>query len=162
MVQNTFKNIKNIPIKIIDWIGSQTSLLVHTIFFAGMFCLPLFGFRFDSVFLVLTTVVSLEAIYLSIFIQMTINRNTQSLQEVEEDIDALQEEFKDLDEDVDEIQEDIDHIAKREEEERIGEKKLGRTLGKIEDELGKILEEVERLKQERKLRVQSRTVKVKK
>ena len=42
-------------------------------------------------FNLLTTAVSLEAIYLSIFIQMTVNRNTQSLEEVEEDIEGIQD-----------------------------------------------------------------------
>lgn len=54
--------------------------------------------------LFLTTIVSLEAIYLAIFIQMTVNRNTEELQEVGQDIDEIQE-------DIDEIQEDVDDIG---------------------------------------------------
>lgn len=86
-----FKYIKDLPVKVTDWIGSSWSLLLHTLFFAAMFALYLWGYDFDTVLLVLTTLVSLEAIYLAIFIQMTVNRNTQSLEEVEENIDEIQE-----------------------------------------------------------------------
>jgi hypothetical protein len=41
------------------------------------------------VLLVLTTLVSLEAIYLSIFIQMAVNRTAQSIKEVEEDFEEI-------------------------------------------------------------------------
>ncbi len=57
--------------------------------------------------LILTTAVSLEAIYLSLFIQMTVNRNTASLKDVTEDLGEIQEDVKDLEEDFGEIQEDV-------------------------------------------------------
>ncbi|MEK7616618.1 MAG: hypothetical protein AAB414_01025, partial [Patescibacteria group bacterium] len=44
------------------------------------------------------TWLSIEAIYLAIFIQMTVNRNTQSLEEVEEDIEDIQEEVSEEEE----------------------------------------------------------------
>ncbi len=65
------------------WVGSRTSVVLHTIFFTVMFSLTYFGIQFETVLLFLTTVVSLEAIYLSIFIQMTVNQNTESLEDVE-------------------------------------------------------------------------------
>ena len=51
-------------------IGSITSVVIHTVLFLGAFTLVLLGVDLDRVLLVLTTIVSLEAIYLSIFIQM--------------------------------------------------------------------------------------------
>ncbi len=64
----------------------------------------------DFVLLVLTTLVSLEAIYMAIFIQMAVNRNTQSLYEVEEDIEEIQEDVGEIQEDVGEIQEDVAEV----------------------------------------------------
>ena len=95
-----------------NWIGSVQSLIVHTLFFAGSFSLILFGFEPASVLLVVTTIVSLEAIYMAIFIQMAVNRNTQSLDAVEEDIDEIQEDVDEIQEDVEEIQKDVDEIEK--------------------------------------------------
>ena len=92
-------------------IGSVGSLILHTIIFIVAFSLGIFGIAsWEIVLLVVTTVVSLEAIYLAILIQMTVNRNTDSLREVEEDIDEIQEDVEELGEDVDEIQEDIEEI----------------------------------------------------
>ena len=60
----------------------------QVVLFAGSFAAVVFHLiTFDRMLLVLTTIVSLEAIYLSIFIQMTINFQQQSLEEVEQDID---------------------------------------------------------------------------
>src|SRR3989339_555669 len=75
------------------WIGSPVSLVVHTIIFLGCIALGFFGVSWDEILLVLTTVVSLEAIYLAIFIQMTVNRTTQELAEVGEDIEEIQEDI---------------------------------------------------------------------
>lgn len=96
----------------IVWIGSTSSLILHTAVFIAFFLAVLVGLvTFETMLLVLTTIVSLEAIYLAIFIQMTVNRNTQSLRGVEEDIDEIQEDVEELGEDLDEIQEDIEEIS---------------------------------------------------
>ena len=42
-----------------DWVGSTSSLIVHTILFAACFVSVLFGISFEKMLLVLTTVVSL-------------------------------------------------------------------------------------------------------
>lgn len=98
--------------KAIVWIGSLGSLIAHTIVFAGFFVAVLLGLiTLESMLLVLTTIVSLEAIYLAIFIQMTVNANTKSLREVEVDIDEIQEDVEELGEDLEDIQEDIDEIS---------------------------------------------------
>ncbi|HSV94591.1 MAG TPA: DUF677 domain-containing protein [Spirochaetia bacterium] len=96
--------------KLTFWIGTTKSILIHTIFFVGIFFLILFGVAVDTVLLILTTAVSLEAIYLAIFIQMTVNRTTQSLESVEKDIDDIQEDVEDLGEDIGDIQEDVDSL----------------------------------------------------
>ena len=98
--------------KIIDAMGSVTSLIIHTCVFAGFFLAAYLEFvSLDSMLLILTTVVSLEAIYLALFIQMTVNENTKSLREVEDDIEEIQEDVEELGEDLEDIQEDLDEIS---------------------------------------------------
>ena len=147
-------------VRITEWVGTGESVLMHTIVFAGSFALILFGVARDTIFLALTTVVSLEAIYLSIFIQMTVNRNTKSLEEVEEDIGEIQEDVKEIEsdveeisedvgeisEDVEELSEDLDKIQERDEEEVIVETKTHAALGKIEQDLQRLLADIEALK----------------
>lgn len=129
-------------------------------FFIVIFSLPFFGFKLDTVLLVLTTVVSLEAIYLSIFIQMTVNENTKSLEEVEDDIeeisedveeiqqdvDEIQHDVDEIQEDVEEIQEDVDEIEKDVQEDEVDEKVENEKLNNIEMVLRRLLDEVENLK----------------
>ncbi len=103
-------DLETISTQATAWIGSIQSLVFHTTLFIGAFVLGFAGIDWDRVLLVLTTVVSLEAIYLAIFIQMTVNRNTQSLKEVEQDIDEIQQDVDTIQENVDEIQEDVDEI----------------------------------------------------
>lgn len=103
-------SLEKASIAITNWVGTTQSVLVHTFFFIAIFGLQMFGFTIDSIMLILTTVVSLEAIYLSLFIQMTVNRNTQSLEEVGEDIEEIQDDVGELQEDVDEIEGDVDKM----------------------------------------------------
>ena len=91
-----------------DSIGTNTSILFHTIFFVGIFALGFLGLSLDKILLILTTVVSLEAIYLAIFIQMSVNRASQTITEVGEEIEDIQEDVEDIQEDVEEIQEDVE------------------------------------------------------
>lgn len=91
MPNRNFAPLEKASFKLTEWIGTPVSLIIHTLFFAGVFALRYFGVTTDYILLALTTAVSLEAIYLSIFIQMTVNRNTESLEEVEEDIEDIQE-----------------------------------------------------------------------
>lgn len=97
--------------KLTSWIGSVSSLIVHTILFIGVFVAILLGAPVDKSLLVLTTIVSLEAIYLSILIQMSVNRTTQSLEDVQQDIDSIQNEVEDIGEEIEDIQEDIEEIG---------------------------------------------------
>lgn len=71
------------------WIGSLQSLLVHTIFFVLMFGLYFIGVSISSILLIATTVVSFEAIYLNIFVQMTVNKHSRHLKKHTEDLKKL-------------------------------------------------------------------------
>jgi len=108
------KRLEIISEKLTTLIGTPLSVLIHTIFFVGIFVLKIFGVNINDILLILTTVVSLEAIYLSIFIQMTVNKTTKSLAGVEKDIDEIQEDVEDLsEEEDDEIIKTIKDIEKR-------------------------------------------------
>lgn len=63
-----------------EWLGSTSSIIIHTLFFVGIFILYWFGVSIEELLLVLTTVVSLEAIYLSIFIQRSVNKQSIKLE----------------------------------------------------------------------------------
>ena len=92
------------------------SLIVHTLLFVGAFGLMLFGVPINEILLTVTTIVSFEAIYLSIFIQMTVNHQTAALHEVRADIGEIQEDVEEIQEDVEDIQEDVEEI-----QENVGE-----------------------------------------
>lgn len=66
------------------------SLLTATVLFGGIFALKTFGLATDSILLILTAIVSLEIIYLAISIQ-SLNRNTQSLEEVKQHLKDIKE-----------------------------------------------------------------------
>lgn len=137
----------------ISRIGSIGSIIVHSIIFLIFILLGLMGRDWNTLLLILTTIVSLEAIYLAIFIQMTVNQNTQSLAEVEEDIDEIQEDVdeiqKDIDviqEDVDEIQEDVDEIHEDEKEAETHDRQHIETLEKIQGELQQLAKTIASLR----------------
>lgn len=102
---------KTVVEKIIAGVGSVPSLLIHTVLFAGSFVSAVVGIvDWSAMLLVLTTIVSLEAIYLAIFIQMSVNRHAVELAEVSEDVEDIQEDIEEISQDVDEIQKDVDEI----------------------------------------------------
>jgi low affinity Fe/Cu permease len=130
----------NLAARFTRWIGSSSSIVVHTIIFILCFVAVLFGFDLDKVLLVLTTAVSLEAIYLAIFIQMSVNNQGQSIQEVEKDIDEIQEDIDEIQEDVDEIQEDVEEVVHAPASEI--------SLEEIYSDLQKLVMDVEKFKQQ--------------
>ncbi|MDP3772422.1 MAG: DUF677 domain-containing protein [bacterium] len=147
------QKIEHAAVGITQWIGTTDSIIVHTILFLASLGLIVVGVRPDAVLLIVTTIVSLEAIYLSIFIQMTVNRNTKSLEEVEEDIEEIQEDVKEIESDVDEISEDVeelsedmDKIQERDEKDSVVESDMHKALGKIEGDLQALLRDIEQLK----------------
>jgi len=149
------------------WVGSPQSIVAHTIVFFGSFAAVILHLvSFDRMLLVLTTVVSLEAIYLSIFIQMSLNVTSANLAEVEQDIDEIQEDVGEIQEDIDEMQEDVEEIQEdidevqedveelQEDVEEMNEEesseeadyqKEQRTLEQIHEGLQKLMQDVERL-----------------
>ncbi len=155
--KNRKQRIENASDKMTKWIGSTNSLFLHTVFFIIMLGLAVYGMDFDKVMLILTTIVSLEAIYLAIFIQMTVNKHTEDLEEVSEDIGEIQEDVEEIQKDVDEIQEDVDEIQKdvdeiQEDVEEIEEdsdtedEKQKKIFEKIEGNLQDLLKEIAELK----------------
>jgi hydrogenase maturation factor len=107
---------KKTPIeKIIFWIGTPSSLFVHSVFFIFMCSLILFGFSSTDVLLILTTIVSLEAIYLSIFIQMSVNRqgieNEETRQVLSSGLSNLQETMDEVSETMDEVSEMVEEVV---------------------------------------------------
>lgn len=105
-------SLEKVALKATRWVGSTQSLMVHTLLFVGSFVLVIIGIPFEKVLLVLTTLVSLEAIYLSIFIQMSVNRSERRLYNVSQEVHEIQEDIEEITEDVGEIQEDIEQIEK--------------------------------------------------
>lgn len=96
--QRKLSLIERLAFDVPKWIGTPLSLIIHTFMFGGILALSLFGFDFRSVNIVLTTWLSIEAIYLAIFIQMTVNRNTESIEDLQEDVEDIQEDVEDLEE----------------------------------------------------------------
>lgn len=141
--------VEKLAFNITESIGTPFSIILHSVLFIGIFSLRLFNFTTDNILLILTTAVSLEAIYLSIFIQMTVNRNTKSLEEVEEDIDEIQEDVEGMEKDIDEIQEDIDEIQEEDKQEELEDGKTQEALTKIESGLQQLLSDFDRLKKQR-------------
>lgn len=105
-------NLEKIAENITLWVGSIPSLIIHTIIFIVAFALPLFGIlEFDKMLLILTTVLSLEAIYLSIFIQLSVNKSHEHIEDLKEDVYEIQEDIEEIQEDIEEISEDIEDIS---------------------------------------------------
>jgi peptidoglycan hydrolase CwlO-like protein len=134
------------------WIGSTKSLVAHSILFLFFFSLVIFGIKVDTVMLILTTIVSLEAIYLSIFIQMSVNHHAYKLEEVSEDIEDIQEDMGEIQKDVGEISEDVEEIGRDIEE--ISEDVEGiekdideiqKDVDEIQEDVGEISEDVEEI-----------------
>ena len=82
--------------------------------------------------LILTTIVSLEAIYPSIFIQMTVKRNIQTIEIIQEDVGEIQEYIEDIGEDIDVIQKDVDEIQDDNENDNLIERKEAAALANMQ------------------------------
>ena len=150
--------IEKIAFKIIHWIGSVSSLITHTLFFIIGFLLY-FSNLFDknTVLLIITLIVSLEAIYLSIFIQMSVNSQSKKLQDVAEDLEEIQENVEDIQENVEDIQENVEDIQEDvediqkdveeiNEEEEDEEDEEDEDIQMIKDTMNKLMTEVLELK----------------
>ncbi|MBP9686358.1 MAG: DUF1003 domain-containing protein [Candidatus Doudnabacteria bacterium] len=134
--------------RLTKWMGSIPSILLHTVLFVAAFSSWFFGVEFDTILLLLTTIVSLEAIYLSLFIQMTVNRNTESLEEVEEDIDEIQKDIDEVQEDVGEIAEDVEGIEKDVDEIQADIDEVQKDIDEVQKDVDEIQEDVEEITEE--------------
>jgi low affinity Fe/Cu permease len=129
------------------WIGSVQSLFVHTLAF--ILCGVIGYLRiadWNTILLVLTTAVSLEAIYLAIFIQMTVNHHSEELEEVSEDIDEIQEDIDEIQEDVDEMQEDVEDIQEVDIKDAERRAKQMVTLEQLTEDVQRVLKDLESFK----------------
>ena len=154
------KKVEEFALSVTRWVGSLQSIVIHSCIFVASFTAVWLGILpFDRMLLVLTTVVSLEAIYLSIFIQMTINLTSatievveQNIDEIQEDIDEIQEDVGEIQEDVDEIQEDVDELQEDVEEmteedkaEEAQQSSQERKLHEIHEGLQRLMADIEKL-----------------
>lgn len=154
--------LEKISIRATRWVGSIQSLIVHTVLFASAFVLAILGIPFDRVLLVLTTIVSLEAIYLSIFIQMSVNRSerrlrvvsrdvaeiSEDVESIEKDIDEIQKDMEEISEDVEEIQKDVDEIQEDVEEISKDVDEIQEDVEGIEKDIDEIQEDVEEIEKD--------------
>lgn len=134
MSKTPVETMEAVALAVTRGVGSVWSLIIHTLIFIASFSLVLFGIRFELVLLVLTTLLSLEAIYLSIFIQLSVNHQAKQLENVEKDIDEIQEDMEEIAEDVEEIAEDVEDIAEDVED--------------IQEDIDEIQEDVEDIQEE--------------
>ncbi|MBC7471645.1 MAG: DUF1003 domain-containing protein [candidate division SR1 bacterium] len=149
-----------ILLKIPENIGTPISLIIHTVIFIVFLSAPkVFGIPADSVNIFFTTLLSLEAIYLAIFIQMSINQNNIEIQELQEDVEEIQEDVEEIAEDLDEINENVDEIQEDIEEDTAEDEKIvilamdnkkqisinNRELAELKVQFTKILDELEKL-----------------
>lgn len=75
-------------------LGSPLSLTAHILFVATVLLLMIFRVLDGRTLLILAAVISLEAIYLSLFNYLAFKRNSQALAEVREDVLGIMEEEK--------------------------------------------------------------------
>jgi len=134
-------------LQIISSIGSIKSLYIHTFLFVGSFSLYFFGIEMDKILSVVTNIVSLEAIYLSILIQMSVNFQSKKLELVAADVEDLQEDVEDIQSNVEDIQENVEDIQENVEEMQEDESNDDDDdLNEIRDTLNKLMKEVITLK----------------
>ena len=146
--------IQRAALAITKWIGSPSSIIIHTIVFALSFGVTLIGLLpFDEMLLILTMVLSLEAIYLALFIQLTVNYTSHSIKEVGEDIEEIQEDVGEMQEDIEEISEDVEEISIEDEArgaiEEARKATQQKTLADIQTDLKRLMEDIDRLKSSR-------------
>lgn len=135
---------EELALSVTSWIGSIPSVITHTVLFLGAFFLILIGVDVERVLLVLTTLVSLEAIYLSIFIQMSVNHQARALANVEEDIEEIQEDMEEIQEDVEEIAEDVEEIAEDVED-------IAEDVEEMQEDIDEIQEDVEEITEDKEV-----------
>lgn len=129
--------LEELALNATKWLGTTRSLVVHTIIFGAVYSLVLLNVPFDKIQLTLTTIISIEAIYLSLFIQLAVNNAKESLEDVEEDIDEIQEDVEGLEGGFGEIQEDVEGLGGN-------VKKMRRNVEELEADVEDISEDIDR------------------
>ncbi len=129
--------LEKFAIKITEWVGTPMSIIVHTFLFIAAFLFYYAGVDLGTVMLIVTTIVSLEAIYLSLFIQLSVNVTKESLEDVEEDLGEIQEDVEGLEGGFGEIQEDVEGL-----EGNI--KKINKNVEELESDVEDISEDIDR------------------
>ncbi len=145
---NVRQRLEKVALNATSWLGSIESLLVHTLVFIVSFSLVLFGIPFDRVLLVLTTVLSLEAIYLAIFIQMSVNQSAVRLAQVESDIEDIAEDVEEIAEDVEGIEKGVEEISDNVEEIQEDMEHIEKDIDEIQKDVDEIQEDVEEIQGE--------------
>ena len=135
--------VESIALAAPQYLGSPTSLIIHTCFFVGIFTLQLFGFSFDQIMLILTTIVSLEAIYLSIFIQITVNHQAKQIREVGADVEEISEDVEEISKDIDDIQEDVEEISKDIDDIQEDVEEISKDVDDIQEDVEEISKDVD-------------------
>ena len=93
------------------WIGTPQSIIAHTIFFTIMLTWYVTDVpNRDHILLVLTMLVSLEAIYQMLFLQLTVNLQGKELSEVKTAMDEVNEAVEEMHETVGEVHEAVEEI----------------------------------------------------
>lgn len=137
--------LETLALSVTRGIGSVTSVIIHTLLFISAFLLVFLGFDFDRVLLVVTTIVSLEAIYLSIFIQLSVNYQSRALESVEKDIDEISQDVEEISHDVGEIAEDVEEIQEAHEEIQEDIEEIQKDVDEIQKDVDEIQEDVEEI-----------------
>ena len=142
------ERLEKIAIRSTRWIGSTNSLVVHTTLFTLSFFVYFLGVPLDNILLVVTTIVSLEAIYLSIFIQMSVNRQARKLHAVARDVEEIQEDVEGIEKDVDEIQKDVDEIQEDVEDIQEGVEEIEKDVDEIQKDVEEIEKDVDEIQED--------------
>lgn len=150
--------VEKLALAVTRWIGSPASIALHTVLFAATIALLVSKvFPFEVVILIFNTAISLEAIYLALFIQLTVNFQAENIEEVGEDIEEIQGDLSEIQEDVGELQENVEEISEDVGEitaeetslEQVGMKRVAeqeKILADIQTDLRKIMAEISKLR----------------
>lgn len=137
----TMKWFDNFADKVIQWIGTPQSIVLHTVWFTIMFLLPFFGVSRDTMLSIFTNILSLEAIYLSLFIQLTVNKANKQITEVKADVAEVQEDVEEVSKDVGEISEDVSQI-----QEDVAE--VQEDVSEVQEDVAEIQEDVQEVQED--------------
>lgn len=143
MNKTPLEHLETLALSVTRGVGSVWSLIIHTLIFLASFSMPFFGIKLEMVLLVLTTILSLEAIYLSIFIQLSVNHQAKAIASVEKDIDEIQEDVEEIAEDVEDIQEAHEEIQEDIEEIQKDVDEIQKDVDEIQEDVEEIQEDVE-------------------